>query len=61
MTFSNEDKFRCADREVKMRSKVYPGLIRRGKLTYDEANKETDLMREIATDYYRAMLKDQKK
>jgi hypothetical protein len=49
--FSDYDKARCAQREVRYRLKVYPGLIRADKMTQEMASREIELMREIANDY----------
>ena len=55
--FNDEEKYRCVDREVALRIKVYPKLIRRGHMTAEKAEKEVAIMRAIAMDYYRATLR----
>jgi len=45
------DKLRCAEREVRMRLRVYPERIARGVMGEEEARREITLMEEIAADY----------
>jgi hypothetical protein len=51
MTFATRDKFACAERELKMRQRVYPHLINRGKMTLLEAEHELLVMQAIVEDY----------
>ena len=39
-----EQMINCVKREVKLRYAVYPGRIKAGKMTHDEALKEQQLM-----------------
>jgi hypothetical protein len=43
-----------AEREVKYRKRVYAGLVERGKMTREAADRRTAIMQEIA-DYHRAL------
>jgi hypothetical protein len=45
------DKWKCAERELAMRRRVYPKQITAGRLTMREARYEIDLMAAIAEDY----------
>lgn len=36
-----------AEREIRMRNRVYPGLVSRGKMTQEDADRQIGLMREI--------------
>lgn len=49
--FSNADKRAAALRELRFRQKVFPRLVRDGRMTEAEAERETEIMREIADDY----------
>lgn len=49
--FTDAEKADCARREVKQRERVYPRLIETGKLTPGFAQRQIDLMIEIAEDY----------
>lgn len=51
MTYTNNDKFKCARRELEMRQRVYPGMIERGNLDPRKAQSELDTMRAIMDDY----------
>lgn len=48
---TNEDKWRCAEREVKMREHVYPNLVAAGKIRQAAADRQLATMRAIAADY----------
>jgi hypothetical protein len=49
--FTDADKLACAERELSMRRKVYPGRIRQGLLTRGIADREIALMAAIAAEY----------
>lgn len=51
MTFTNREKAECAEREVRMRERVYPRWVADGRMTAKKAAEETATMREIAADY----------
>jgi hypothetical protein len=51
MTFTAREKRESAERELKMRRRVYPRWIEQGKLTQEKADREIELMAEIASDY----------
>lgn len=48
MSFAPEDLAACAEREVRMRERVYPRWVGAGKLTQARADQELAMMREIA-------------
>lgn len=48
---SASDKLKCAEREVKMRKKVYPRWIADGRMTDERAKHEIETMEAIAEDY----------
>ena len=50
-TFTSKDKYLAASREVAMRRSVYPGLVTRGRMTNDEAERGIAIMSQIAEDY----------
>jgi hypothetical protein len=45
------DKWKCADRELQLRHRVYPRWVEQGRMTMAVARRELDLMAEIAADY----------
>ena len=45
------EKRQCAEREAKMRERVYPRWVASGRMTKAQADKELATMREIAEDY----------
>src|SRR5262245_6418521 len=45
------DKLRCAERELRLRLRVYPDRIVRGLMREDDARREIATMEEIAADY----------
>jgi hypothetical protein len=49
--FSDAEKAIEAALEVTMRERVYPKMIRLGKMSQSDANRKIKLMREIALDY----------
>lgn len=51
MTFTAEEKYRAAMREVGQRKKVYPNIVVRGNMTQEEARYQIDVMEAIAADY----------
>lgn len=48
MTFTAADLAKCAEREVGQRRGVYPRLIGTGRLTQEKADREIQMMAEIA-------------
>lgn len=51
MKFSDEEKRDCARREEKYRRRVYPRLVAFGSMSQEKADREIELMNEIADDY----------
>lgn len=51
------DKLACAERELKMRQRVYPRWIEAGKLSLGKATHEIAAMEAIVADYRAAMEK----
>jgi len=49
--FSDLAKLECAEREVRLRKRVYPGQITAGKMSHAQAEREIDIMEDIARDY----------
>ena len=47
MEFRIEALVECARRELTLRRKVYLGLVRRGKMTQEQADREIELMKAI--------------
>ena len=45
------DKLKCVERELKMRYRVYARWVDKGKMTQKQADREIELMEEIAADY----------
>ena len=52
-------KAEAAEREVKYRKRVYAGLVDRGKMDRDFADRQISIMQEIADDYRELAKKDQ--
>lgn len=50
-TFTATEKHACAERELKMRERVYPHRIEGGRMSQAKADHEIAIMREIAADY----------
>ncbi|MEM1346365.1 MAG: hypothetical protein AAGI34_17515 [Pseudomonadota bacterium] len=50
-TFTAAEKRAAAEREVRQRVRVYPGLVERRKMTQAFADEQIALMWEIAQDY----------
>jgi hypothetical protein len=48
---TNQDKLACVERELAFRNRVYARLITRGKMSPNEARRETMLMEAIVEDY----------
>lgn len=51
MTFTAEEKFRCAAREWERRRRSYPQWVKECGMTQETADREIALMAEIADDY----------
>lgn len=51
MAYTDEDKLEVADREVKMRKRVYPRWVEAGRMTQAQAERQIAIMSEIADDY----------
>lgn len=51
MSITRDQKRRCLERELRMRKRVYPSLIGRGKMTQQEADREISIMTAILADY----------
>ncbi len=45
------DKHLCAQRELRLRQRVYPARVREGKMAADQADREISIMRAIVADY----------
>ena len=45
------DKLKCAERELAMRKRVYPRLVKQDRMSAGEAAHEIACMEEIAADY----------
>lgn len=57
--FTARDKFDEVQREIGYRIKVYTKLIKSGDMTREEADRRTNIMRAIASDYVQLMLRGQ--
>lgn len=55
---SLQDMLGCARREASMRRKVYPGWVMRGRMTEDEAKKETGFMEAIVQHFEAELAKE---
>jgi len=51
MTFTAEEKKSCAQRELRMRERVYPRWVSIDRMTDEQAARELALMAEIVEDY----------
>lgn len=49
--FSDEEKLRAAEREVKFRRRVYPRWVQANRMSQEEADRQIALMDDIADDY----------
>lgn len=52
--FTDEDKAKAAERELKMRKRVYPRWVQDGRMSQAEADRQIQIMDEIAGDYREA-------
>jgi len=50
-SFTDQEKAEAAEREVKQRIRVYTRLIANGRMSKEFADRQVDIMREIAADY----------
>jgi hypothetical protein len=50
--YTDEEKYLCAVRELKMRRKVYPRWVQIHRMTQEQADREIELMEAIMKDYY---------
>lgn len=48
---TNADKLLCAERELRMRRRVYPRWVDEGRMKLDHAERETAVMAAIVDDY----------
>lgn len=51
--FTDEEKRKCAEREVRLRRQVYRNRIETKRMSRSQANYQLAVMREIAEDYRR--------
>ena len=51
VTYTDEEVLKELKREIAMRIKVYPDLIRIGRLKREEANKRIDILRQLCREY----------
>jgi len=51
MPFSETEKLKCIERELRMRYRVYERRVDAGQMTRASADREIHLMEEIAADY----------
>jgi len=51
MPFTNAEKYKCAERELQMRYRVYERRVDAGQMSRKTADREIHLMEEIAADY----------
>jgi len=51
MPFTNAEKYKCAERELRMRYRVYERRVDAGQMSRATADREIHLMEEIAADY----------
>lgn len=49
--FTDLQKLRCVERELKMRKKVYPRWVRNGNMAADQADYEIAVMTEVVNEY----------
>jgi hypothetical protein len=61
MAFSNEQKMKCAERELAKRVQVYPKLVAKGRMSPNKRDYELAIMEEIAADYRASAERDQQK
>jgi len=58
-TFTAVEKLGCAERELKLRYRVYARMVDNGKMTQKHADREIALMEEIAAGLREAAEKEQ--
>ena len=58
--FTAREKWKAVERELALRRNVYPRQISTGKLTMREARRELELMVEIAEDYRKQAMDEEK-
>lgn len=51
LTFTNDEKLACAEREVALRRRVYPNRVQTGRMSAAKALHEIECMKSIAADY----------
>jgi len=51
MTFTNDQKRACIERELKMRRRAYPRWVEAGRMTQAKADNEISTMEAILADY----------
>lgn len=51
MTYSDDQKRSCLEREIKMRRRVYPRWVADGRMTQAKADEEIAVMEAILADY----------
>lgn len=51
MSATNQQKLEAAERELKLRLRVYPRLVASGRMSQAKADAETKIMDEIRFDY----------
>ena len=49
--FTAEELADCAGREVKLRARVYPDQVAKGRMTRSFAREQIEMMRQIEKDY----------
>jgi hypothetical protein len=57
-TITTEDKLACAEREVKMRERVYPRWVELKKMSLGKATHEIEAMKAIVADYQKLLAKE---
>jgi len=45
--YTIDDEIACAERELRLRRRVYPRWVEQGKINQDKAEREIDLMKRI--------------
>lgn len=58
LKFSDTDKLRCIERELKYRHHVYPKLVSAGKMTKTLMRREIELLEAIREDYEKKAAKE---
>ena len=51
MSYTTQDKIQCLKRELRMRRRVYPRQVRRGKMSQQQAEREQQLVEAMIADY----------